>query len=68
MQLPKKELQEVVVDKEKEYGVSESMKEAPLNSSLIFPLPLKESDLPLLISYVNQSFDNIRYYEGVGWI
>ena len=37
-------LKKVVVDIEKEYHVSESMGEAPLKTSLIFPLPAKVSD------------------------
>ena len=55
MQLLKK--LEVVVDIKKECGVSESMGDTPSKSSLIFPLPVEESNPDLLISY-----------EGVGWI
>ena len=54
MQLLKK-LKEVVVDIEKEYDVSESIREAPLQPLLIFPLHLKKNEPDLLISYVNQS-------------
>ena len=50
-----KELKEVVTDIEKEYSVFESMGDIPSKHSLLFPLPVEESDLDLLFSYVNQS-------------
>ena len=55
MSSSEKELKESVVDIEKEYGVSESMGEAPLKPLLIFPLSVQDSDANLLISNVNQS-------------
>ena len=58
MQLLKK-LKEVVVDIEKEYDVSESIREAPLQPLLIFPLHLEENEPYLLISYVNQSLRTV---------
>ena len=48
-----KELKEVVLDIEKEYGDSESMGEVSLKPLLIFPLPVEESDHGLLILYVD---------------
>ena len=39
-----KDLRKVVVDFEKEYGVYESMGEAPLKPSLVFPSPVEQSD------------------------
>ena len=50
-----KKLKEVVVDIEKEYGVSESMGEAPSKPSLTFLLSMEMSDSESLISYVNYS-------------
>ena len=48
-------MKEVVLDIEKKYGVTESVREAPSKPSLIFPLPVDKSDSDSLISYVNQS-------------
>ena len=42
---------EVVIDTEKEYGVYE-LGDMPLNPSFIFPLPVEESDVDSLISYM----------------
>ena len=58
-----KALKEVVLDIEKEYGVSDSIRKTPSKPPLIFPLPVEVSDPDLLISYVNQS-----WMTGVGWI
>ena len=46
---------EVLLDAEKEYSVSETIRETPLKPSLIFPIPVEESNTESLISYVNQS-------------
>ena len=60
---------EFVIDVEKEYVVSETIGEVPSKLSLISPIPVKESNLDSLISYVNQSLIiSLRRYEGIGWI
>ena len=41
---------EVVIDLKKEYGLSETMGEAPSKPSLIFTIPVKEIDPDSLIS------------------
>ena len=46
---------EVLIDIKKEYGLSDTMGEAPSKPSLIFPIPVEESGTDSLISYVNQS-------------
>ena len=48
-------MKEGVVDTQKEQDVSESMGEVLLKPSLIFPMPLEESNPDLLILHVNQS-------------
>ena len=62
-----KEMKENVVDIEKEYGVSQYGR-STIEALLIIPLPVKESDHDLLISYVNQSLmktsDDMKELDG----
>ena len=61
-------MKEVVVDIEKEYGVSESMGDTPSKPSLFLPLSVEQSDPDLLISFVNQSLmtasDGVKDLDG----
>ena len=59
--LQKKTFKENEIDVEKEYSVSESVGEAKSKCSLIFPLPVEESDHDLLILYINQSLMTATY-------
>ena len=45
---------EIVIDIKKDYVVFEPMGETPSRLSLIFPLPVEESDPDSLVLYVNQ--------------
>ena len=59
---------EVVIDLKKEHGLSETMREAPSKSSLIFPMPVKQSNPDSSILFVNQSLmtasDDMKELDG----